>query len=782
MKFCILFFCLLMSLPLWAEKLPQLGKSSLEKVIEAMTLDEKIRLLTGTGEVAEDILAAVGETDKIVPGAAGTTFPVPRLGIPAIVMADGPAGLRIYPYRDSYDRTFFCTAFPVATLLASTWNTELVENVGKAMGNEVLEYGCDVFLAPALNIHRNPICGRNFEYYSEDPFLTGRMATAMVKGVQANGVGTSIKHFAVNNQETNRIANDAIISPRALREIYLKGFEMVVKEANPWTIMSSYNKINGEYTSESYDLLTTILREEWGYGGMVVTDWFGGRNAAAQVRAGNDLIMPGKIKQQHSIRQALAEGKLSVTDIDRNVKRVLELILKTPRFRGYSYSECPDLKAHGKVTREAAAEGMILLENRENTLPLSEGVRNIAVFGNTSYRFIPGGTGSGDVEEAYSVSLEEGLNNSGYRLDAELKNKYDSYIKAELGKIDPGKYNHITPPRISELELSDELLWEKARESDIAMITLGRNSGEYTDRKVNNDFNLCPDELEMLKKVSQVFHKAGKRVVVILNIGGVIETATWKGYADAILLAWQAGQEGGNSVADILSGKVNPSGKLTMTFPLCYEDAASSQNFPVIADEDAVNIYREFYTGPQGKNRRNIDFTLYEEGIYVGYRYFDKFRVNVSYPFGFGLSYTDFRYEHPVLKKTKDGFEISCTIVNSGNYAGKEVIELYIAAPGKQLEKPEKELRAFTKTKLLVPGESQRVTFLITRPDLASFDEKVSCWRVEPGKYEVHWSSSSRDCRLRDYFKIRKTIDVEKVNPVLLPQQEIKDIRYFIKE
>ena len=776
MKFCIISFCLLLSLPLLADELPQLGKSPLEKVIKAMTLDEKIRLLTGTGEVAEDILVAVGETDKIVPGAAGTTFPVSRLGIPAIVMADGPAGLRIYPYRDSCDQTFFCTAFPVATLLASTWNRDLVENVGKAMGNEVLEYGCDVFLAPALNIHRNPICGRNFEYYSEDPFLTGRMAAAIVKGVQSNGVGTSVKHFAVNNQETNRIANDAIISPRALREIYLRGFEMVVKEADPWTVMSSYNKINGEYTSESYDLLTTILRDEWGYRGMVVTDWFGGRNAAAQVHAGNDLIMPGKIKQQQSIRQALAEGKLSLTDIDRNVERVLELILKTPRFKGYAYSERPDLKAHAQVTREAAAEGMILLENRENTLPLSEGIRNIAVFGNTSYRFIPGGTGSGDVQEAYSVSLEEGLNNSGYHLDAELKHEYESYIKAELEKIDPKKYNHVTPPRISELKLSDELLRKKARESDIAMVTLGRNSGEYTDRKVSNDFNLCPDELKMLKKVSRVFHEAGKRVVVILNIGGVIETASWKEQADAILLAWQAGQEGGNSVADILSGKINPSGKLTMTFPVYYEDAASSKNFPVIADEDAVNIYREFYTGPQGENRRNIDFTLYEEDIYVGYRYFDKFRINVSYPFGFGLSYTDFKYEHPVLKKTKDGFEMSCTVVNTGNYDGKEVIELYVVAPGKQLEKPEKELRAFAKTRLLAPGESQKVSFLITSPDLASFDEKASCWKVEPGKYEVRWSSSSRDCRLKEHFSIRKATDIEKVNPVLLPRQEIKKI------
>lgn len=545
-KYCIFsIFCFLPFL-IWADELPQLGKAPLEKVIQAMTVDEKIRLLTGTGEVAEDILVAVGETDKIVPGAAGTTYPIPRLGIPAMVMADGPAGLRISARRDSCPRTFYCTAFPVATLLASTWNTDLVQQVGQAMGNEVLEYGCDILLAPALNIHRNPLCGRNFEYYSEDPFLTGKIAVAMVKGIQQNGVGTSVKHFAVNNQETNRIANDAILSPRAMREIYLKGFEMVVKEANPWTVMSSYNKINGVYTSESYDLLTTILRKEWGYQGMVVTDWFGGRDAVGQVQAGNDLLMPGKIRQQDSIRQALKTGKLSMADVDRNVRRVLELILKTPRFKGYPYSEQPDLKAHASVTREAAAEGMILLKNDGKTLPLAADVRDIAVFGNTSYQFIAGGTGSGDVEEAYSVSLEEGLTGAGFILDKGLKQHYLDYIRAEEAKIDWKKYNHVTPPRIVECTLDEGLIRRKAEETDMAMITIGRNAGEYSDRKVKDDFELCADEREMLEKVTRIFHQEGKKVVVILNIGGVIETASWKDRPDAILLAWQGGQEGGN--------------------------------------------------------------------------------------------------------------------------------------------------------------------------------------------------------------------------------------------
>lgn len=774
----LLFFFLFFSASclLKADSLPQLGKSPIREVINAMTTDEKIRLLTGTGEVAEDVRVAIGYTKRIVPGAAGTTYPIERLGIPAIVMADGPAGLRMDSERDSSDKRYYCTAFPVATLLASTWNTQLVNQVGQAMGNEVLEYNCDVLLAPALNIHRNPICGRNFEYYSEDPYLTGKMATAMVKGVQENGVGTSVKHFAVNNQETNRIANDAVISPRALREIYLKGFEMVVKEAQPWTVMSSYNKINGVYTSESYDLLTTILRDEWGFQGMVVTDWFGGRDAVEQVKAGNDLIMPGKVRQQDSIRKALREGKLSMSDVDRNVQCVLELIMRTPHFRNYAYSDAPDLKAHATITRDAAAEGMILLKNQKQVLPLAKEVRNIAVFGNTSYRFIAGGTGSGDVSEAYSVSLEQGLQGAGYQLDAGLKKQYEAYIKSETDKIDKKKYNHVTPPRITEFDLSDEEIRRKANESDIAMVTLGRNSGEYTDRKIENDFNLCADERAMLEKVSRIFRQAGKQVVVILNVGGVIETASWKGLADAILLAWQGGQEGGNSVADILSGKVNPSGKLPMTFPVRYEDAASSRNFPVVGDEDAVKIYREFYTGAQGVDRPNIDYTFYEEGIFVGYRFFEQFDVRVSYPFGYGLSYTRFRYSSPQSVRIDNGYEFVCTVTNTGKVPGKEVIQVYVAAPGKSMVKPRKELKAFAKTDLLKPGESQEIRLAVDLPTLASFDEQQSCWVVEPGKYTTFWCTSSQDECLKSKFTIPQSVVTGQARRVLLPVCELKEL------
>lgn len=745
---------------------PQLGKSSLDEVIGAMTLEEKAHLVVGTGMAGfSGDSAVIGATRKLVPGAAGTTYPIERLGIPAVVLADGPAGLRIDPKREGDSATYYCTHFPIGTLLASTWDQELVESVGRSIGNEVLEYGADVLLAPALNIHRNPLCGRNFEYYSEDPVVSGKIAAAYVRGVQSNGVGTSIKHFAVNNQETNRMATDAHVSPRALREIYLKGFEITVKESAPWTVMSSYNYLNGVYTSENKELQTTMLRDEWGFKGMVMTDWFGGKDAVAQMVAGNDMLQPGLPKQYEAIVKGVQDGALDEAILNQNVKRILEMILQTPRFKGYEYSNKPDLKAHAAVTRQSATEGMVLLKNDNGALPLAADVKNVALFGCTSYDFIAGGTGSGNVNRAYTVSLLDGLKNAGYVVDEALKNSYEAYLKTEKERLSKDKKEWFMPDtRPAEMAVSAQVIREQAAKADVALVTLGRTSGEFLDRMVA-DFNLTKEEQNMLKAVSDAFHAAGKKVVVVLNIGGVIETASWKSAPDAILCAWQAGQEGGNSVADVLSGKASPSGKLTMTFPVKFEDAASSDNFPIDmrVSTDLMN------KGGKKNDVKNVDYTNYEEDIYVGYRYFDTFGKQVSYPFGYGLSYTTFAYDKAAVKADNGVYTVSVEVKNTGKVAGKEVVQLYVSAPDAAANKPEKELKAFAKTKELKPGEAVVVTLKVNAADMASYDEAASAWVVTPGNYKFLVGASSRD--IKATLEAEVAAATQKTNNILKLQE-----------
>ena len=727
----IVFALLAAAMTACGPQVPQLGRASVDEVVEAMTLEEKAHLVVGTGMAGfSGENAVVGETRKLVPGAAGTTYPIERLGIPSVVLADGPAGLRINPTRESDSQTYYCTHFPIGTLLASTWDQQLVEKVGEAIGNEVLEYGTDVLLAPALNIHRNPLCGRNFEYYSEDPVVSGKIAAAYVRGVQNNGVGTSVKHFALNNQETNRMANDAHVSQRALREIYLKGFEIVVRESDPWTVMSSYNYLNGIYTSENPELQTAMLRDEWGFRGMVMTDWFGGKDAVAQMVAGNDMLQPGTDKQYEMIVSGVKEGRLDEAVLDRNVKRILEMILRTPRFQGYRFSNKPDLEAHAAVTRQSATEGMVLLKNENEALPLSAGTKRIALLGCTSYDFIAGGTGSGNVNRAYTVSLLDGLKQAGYELDGELKTAYEQHIAAENERNRPDTTNRfamfLPRPRPTEMMIPAARLQALAKANDVALITLGRTSGEFLDRK-KADFELTREEKALLNDVCRAFHAAGKKVVVVLNIGGVIETASWKNRPDAILCAWQAGQEGGNSVADVLSGKASPSGKLTMTFPVHFADAASSANFPIdmAANMDISN------SGEKKNSLKNVDYTDYEEDIYVGYRYFDTFGKEVSYPFGYGLSYTTFEYAAPRVETTEDAYLVSVQITNTGKRAGKEAVQLYVAAPDRATaNKPEKELKAFAKTRELQPGETETLVLKLPKANLASFDTASSAWAL----------------------------------------------------
>ncbi len=703
-----------------------------------------------------------------VPGSAGRTHGIPRLGIPSMTVSDGPAGVRIDPIRNGdSSRTYYATAFPVGTLLASSWDTALVRKVGVAFGAEIRDYGIDVILGPGMNIHRNPLGGRNFEYYSEDPLLTGKIAAAIVRGIQSNGVGTSIKHFAANNQETNRNQINTIVSERALREIYLKGFEIAIKESAPWTVMSSYNKINGVYTSESSALLTTILRNEWGYKGMVMSDWFGGKNPVEQMSAGNDLLMPGTAVQTKTILDAVNSGKLDVKLLDRNVEKILNTILISPSFKKYQASDKPDLKSHAAVTRSAAAESMVLLRN-EKALPIT-GKKKIALFGNASYELIAGGTGSGDVNKAYKISLQQGLINAGYPLNEKLTGSYETYLKEETAKRPKPRFFFLPPP-IPEKKHEMDMLNQVAEESDLAILTLGRNAGEGQDRKVENDFNLTDDENLMIGQISDAFHKKGKQLIVVLNVGGVIETASWRDKTDAILLAWQPGLEGGNSIADVLSGKQNPSGKLATSFPMKYDDVASSKSFPGrVLDPNA----------PGNPMMGKPSEVIYEDGIYVGYRYYQSFHVKTAYPFGFGLSYTQFKYSNLVLSSTtfRDHLQASVTVTNTGKTAGKEVVELYLSAPSGKESKPEEELKAFAKTQLLKPGESQTIRLSLDASSLASFDTDLTRWVADAGTYQVKIGAGAEDILLKKEFTLGNKILLPQLNKVLAPQVEIKEIK-----
>jgi len=726
----------------------KLREDNIDEIIAAMTLEEKAQLIIGVGMPGIPVdQPVIGASDAgKVPGAAGFTANIERLGIPAIALCDGPAGLRISPTREGDDQTYYCTHFPIGTVLASTWNTELVESVGEAMGNEVLEYGGDVLLAPAVNIHRNPLCGRNFEYYSEDPVVTGKIAGAYIKGIQKNDVGTSIKHFAFNNQETNRMNNNALLDTRTIREIYLRGFEIAIKESDPWTVMSSYNYVNGTYTSESHDLLTKTLRGDWGYKGLVMTDWFGGANGADQVAAGNDLLQPGRQTQYNDIVSGVQAGTLSEEDVNTSVKRILELVVKSPTFKGYKYSNKPDLKAHAEVTRNSAVEGMVLLENN-GILPLKD-EKKVAVFGNAAYTWIAGGTGSGDVNRAYTVNLIEGLQNAGYEANTELKGEYEKWFEAEdarnAEKNAERQSSFLPAIRPSEMAVAKSVLAEQAKTQDVALVAIGRLSGEGYDRNIEGDFELSKAELTLLKDVTAAFHAQGKKVVVVLNIGGVIETASWKNTPDAILCAWQGGQEGGNSVADVISGKANPSGKLTMTWPVMFTDHPSSANFPIGKTAAMLNMK---FDGQTKNVEKDVDYTQYEEGIWVGYRHFDTKKVNVSYPFGYGKSYTTFEYSNATIKADGDKYVVTVDIKNTGNYEGKEVAQLYVTAPKSNIEKPSHELKAFAKTKALKPGESETLTMTVCACYLASFDVAQNAWSTEAGTYTFAVGASSRDIK-----------------------------------
>jgi len=755
---------------------PQLSASNIDEVLQAMTLEEKAKLLVGGANNFFGANAVVGGEADLVAGAAGTSPAIPRLGIPATVLTDGPAGVRIDPTRKGTNQTYYATAFPIGTCLASTWNTELVKKVGEAIGNETKEYRCDVILGPGMNLHRNPLCGRNFEYYSEDPLLTGKIAAAYIQGVQSQGAGVSAKHFAVNSQETDRTSVDERVSQRAAREIYLRGFEIAVRESDPWTIMASYNKVNGQFSMGNHDLLTKILRDDWGYKGIVMTDWIGireGLPTITEVQAGNDLMEPGQPAQIQEIIAGVKSGKLSMADVDRNVRRMLEYIVKTPSFNHYPATNKPDLEAHALITRQSATEGIVLLKNN-GVLPWKSGViKTVALFGENSYDFLSGGTGSGCVHPPYVVDMLQGLKNIGIQASPTLTEIYRKYIDYARVKFQaerhPAKWfqtEMMGQQKYPEIGLSPIAINKEVQAADAAIITIGRQAGEGIDRDIKTEFNLIPEERALITDVCNAFHAAGKPVIVIINSGSVIETASWSGYPDAILCAWQPGEEGGNSIADILTGKVNPSAKLTMTWPIAATDHASTKNFPGNLDSYTF----ELMVGNKAPIPGHA-YTNHEEDIYVGYRFFDTFNREVAYPFGFGLSYTTFELTKPTVKSRGNLVDITVTVKNTGSVAGKEVVQVYVQAPKGKLEKPAQELKAFAKTRELKPGESQTLTMSLLLRDLASFDEAASQWLTEAGTYTFRIGFSSRDIKATLPLALKEY--TEKTTNALAPQQPL---------
>lgn len=775
---------------------PKLRADNIDEVIAAMTLDEKLNMLTGQG-------VGWSNPDAKFPGIAGWTYAIPRLGIPTIYFADGPQGINYDGEREFDTRDYNCTHYLSGSSLAMTWDVDAAYQLGSDIGFEVKERGMDVILGPAINLHRTSLGGRAQEYYSEDPLLNGKLAAGWINGVQSQGVGTSIKHFAANNQETNRNRMDVRASVRTLRELYLKGFEIAVKESQPWTVMSSYNLINGTYTSHNPELLNTLLREEWGFEGAVISDWGAVKDQVAAIKANLNQIESGWDRDRAALKTALEEGRLDMATIDSGVHLMLELILKSPNYNGYPYKDEINIEEHRKNLRRVAAESMVLLKNESEALPLVA-PKTVALYGCTSYRFIPANMGVGGTNMGhYHVSLVQGFRDAGFEVYMPLLRQYRGYLQREEMRIEQqyqGNNNvYYLEKRPEELIPREKEYYENNRrdgehamanfgwgmynavqiplskqveETDFAVITFGRTTGEHADRK-SREFYLTDKEKELLQTVSTAFHAAGKKVIVLLNTPAAMETASWRDLADAIVMVGQPGERAGESVADVLTGKVNPCGRLADTWAINYGDAAADKNFPhdYVEDRDNApgpNAAPEFKT-------RNVDFTYYEEGVYVGYRYFTTAGKEVAYPFGYGLSYTTFEYGDAAVKPVEGGFELSVKVTNTGDVAGREVVELFVTAPEGKIEKPVKELKGFAKTGCIKPGKSEVVTIKVTDYDLASYNEKECAWVADKGNYALHISKDANTPVVTETYKLSKK-QLWKTNDILDPQETINEI------